>query len=104
MMTEPRTHDENGHVIYLDHPETPLERPLTEKQRELLDRICRTNGGGISLYSADKSVLRGLMRRHLVQGKLGQPGAVVHTKEGLRAWRAPVSHDVKQAFAAEKGE
>ena len=88
-----RTHDEHGQVIYLDHPEKPSVRKLTEKQLELLGRICRTNGGGISLYDDDKSVLRGLMNRHLVQGKAGGAGRIVHTKEGLAAWRAALRRE-----------
>ncbi|MES2904038.1 MAG: hypothetical protein V4696_07620 [Pseudomonadota bacterium] len=74
--------------IYLSHPEVPLKRKLTDKQWDLLDRICRTNGGGIHYYNLDKSVLRGLMRRHLVQGKLGSGDCAVHTREGLALWRA----------------
>jgi hypothetical protein len=82
-----RTHDEHGQVIDMDHPAKASTRKLTEKQAELLSRICRTNGGGISARDADRSVLRGLMNRHFVQGKEGHAGHVVHTREGLLAWR-----------------
>lgn len=82
-----RIHDEHGQVIWMDHPEKPLVRALTEKQFDLLDRICRTNGGGISLFSGERSVIRALMSRHFIQGKLNGPARIVHTREGMTEWR-----------------
>lgn len=83
-----RTHDETGAAIYMDHPAEPLRKPMTDLQAELLDRICRTNGGGVSIHDTNKSALTGLMKRHFVQGKQNGPTKVVHTREGLAEWRS----------------
>ena len=76
----------------LEHPEIPLIKPMTEKHAAMLNRICRTNGGGVSIYDTDRSVLKGLVRRHFVQGKAGNDGRIVHTREGITAWRASLTN------------
>lgn len=82
------THDMDGAVIYLDHPAEPMVRKLSDKQARMLDAVCRTNGGGVSLYEWPKTTARGLMARHFIQGKAGHPGHIVHTREGLAFWRS----------------
>lgn len=70
------------------HPETPIKRAMTDSQFALLDRVCRSNGGGVSAYACDRHVLNALVNRHFVQGKAGNLSSVVHTREGLDAWKA----------------
>lgn len=60
---------------------------LGKHQKELLNRTCRTNGGGISVYDCDYKVMRSLEAHGLIQGKLNHDGKFVHTKEGLSLWR-----------------
>ncbi len=60
---------------------------LTELQFEALDAVCRTNGGGISGYSAWRPQLLALEKKGLVQGKAGQQCRAVHTPDGLALWR-----------------
>ena len=60
---------------------------LGKSQFAMLDKICRTNGGGCSGYSLDRRVMRSLEARGLIQGKLGQEWCAVHTREGLQLWR-----------------
>jgi len=63
-------------------------KPLTHLQWELLDRICRTNGGGLSLPPGDElKRAQSLYRRGLAQGKSGQQYRAVHTPDGLKLWR-----------------
>jgi uncharacterized protein YjhX (UPF0386 family) len=71
----------------MQHPDKPLDRPMTVRQQELLASIVATNGGGISALRCDIGTLNGLVRRHFVQGKKGNPGRVVHTELGLAAIR-----------------
>lgn len=78
-------------VVFLDHPEKPLARKLTVGQFALLDRVCRTNGGGVHVYQAPKARWKSLMDRHLVQGKLNDAEMVVNTREGLELWRSTLS-------------
>lgn len=81
-----RQHDEHGHVIFMDHPETPSQRPITERQWKMLFAVCKTNGGGVSVHDWPRDVIKGLMDRHLVQGKAGCV-RIVHTREGLALYR-----------------
>lgn len=60
---------------------------LTSLQREALDAVCRSNGGGISSYSAWRTQLLALEKKGLIQGKAGQQYRAVHTQEGLALWR-----------------
>lgn len=60
---------------------------LGRRQIELLDRICRTNGGGISGYGLHRSTMRSLEKRGLIQGKRTHESCAVHTREGLDVWR-----------------
>jgi hypothetical protein len=71
---------------------TPAKRAeLTPKQWEMLDRICRTNGGGIhagfSEGARGTKTIRVLEKHGLVQGKSGNKGCAVHTRKGLAFWR-----------------
>lgn len=85
-----RTHDEFGQVIFMDHPETPSQRPITERQWQMLYAVCKTNGGGVSRHDWPRDVIRGLMDRHLIQGKAGGE-RIVHTREGLVLYRERTS-------------
>lgn len=68
----------------LHPPEAPLDRKMTEAQIRLLRRIVETNGGGVSvLGSPYYRAAKGLMDRHMIQGKRGNPAIAVHTKRGL---------------------
>jgi hypothetical protein len=60
---------------------------LTELQVQALNAVCRTNGGGISLYSDWRPQLVALHKKGLVQGKSGNQSRAVHTAEGLKLWR-----------------
>lgn len=73
----------------LYHPETPLKRKLTEQQEELLLKIVMTNGGGINRDNSGyaDSVISGLVRRHLIQGKSGRSWMMVHTRDSLEMAR-----------------
>lgn len=70
---------------------------LTKPQREALDRVCRTNGGGVRIackVTEDGEVIptqlpyRKLFDLGFIQGKSGAYSTVVHTREGFRALRA----------------
>lgn len=74
-------------MIVIEHPEKPLNRPLTDAQRDLLLAIVKTNGGGIHYYGAKPASIVGLVKRHLIQGKKGQPSCMVHTRAGLELAR-----------------
>lgn len=74
-------------AIYLAHPESASDRPLTEKQAELLGVVCRSNGGGVHINDWPKSTINGLVQRHLIQGKANHPYRFVHTAAGLKLWR-----------------
>jgi hypothetical protein len=73
------------------HPEEVSTRKLTSAQADLLWRVVKSSGGGVSSYGEPDSVIAGLMRRHLVQGKAGQPWMIVHTRAGLDWVRAQES-------------
>jgi hypothetical protein len=65
---------------------------LSPKQREILDAVCRSNGGGVPVreQGMQGANIRQILRLHelgLVQGKLGNPQLVVHTDEGRRLWK-----------------
>lgn len=63
---------------------------MTRAQSRVLNFICRTNGGGISVMTlgpADQKAFWSLHRQSLIQGKLGCPELAVHTAEGWRMWR-----------------
>lgn len=68
---------------------------LSKSQFEMLDKICRTNGGGCSGYSLDRRVMRSLETRGLIQGKAGQEYCAVHTREGLQLWRSLSAEPVR---------
>lgn len=74
-------------VVWMDHPEIASQSPPTQRQWEMLAAVCQTNGGGVSRYDWPRSVIKGLMDRHLVQGKSGSD-RIVHTREGLALYRA----------------
>lgn len=64
---------------------------LGARQWEMLDRICRSNGGGVfvGFFEGDpeaKTILR-LHELGLVQGKSGDLSCAVHTRKGLDLWR-----------------
>lgn len=64
------------------------ETKLSKAQWELLDRICRTNGGGVTvaISSISKTTQR-LYDLGLIQGKSGEQYCAVHTPPGLKLWR-----------------
>lgn len=67
-----------------------MRMKLTEPQWELLDRICRSNGGGVTVGmspGAEFNRAHALYKRGYAQGKAGQPYKAVHTPEGLKLWR-----------------
>lgn len=70
------------------HPDVPLKRKMTPAQIELLRRVVATNGGGVSGYHETESTVKGLIQRHMVQGKAGAQDSIVHTREGLDWVRA----------------
>jgi hypothetical protein len=65
------------------HPNQPRTRPIGPRQADLLRRIVRTNGGGLSMAGIDDRVIAGLFDRHLIQGKAGNARRMVHTQLGL---------------------
>jgi uncharacterized protein YjhX (UPF0386 family) len=60
---------------------------LSSAQQAALAAICKTNGGGVPATSFNLSTVRSLVRKGLVQGKSGMNWRVVHTSEGLKAYR-----------------
>ncbi len=65
------------------------EPKLTPSQWKWLDKICRTNGGGVDVALTPpipKAVLH-LYDLGLVQGKSGCQWCAVHTRDGLSLWR-----------------
>jgi hypothetical protein len=72
---------------------------LTKPQREALDAVCRTNGGGVSVRCRRdpetgfgiplNASYRKLYDLGLIQGKSGSYETVVHTREGLALYRSP---------------
>ena len=71
-----------------EHPEQPGTAPLTKPQEVLLRRIVATKGGGLSADNINHRVIAGLIERHMIQGKAGQPHKMVHTRLGLDWVRA----------------
>ncbi len=69
------------------HPEKRVERAPTEAMMAVLRQVVATNGGGLSPSGIPHSVLKGLIARHLVQGKAGAGSRVVHTRLGLKLVR-----------------
>lgn len=65
------------------HPDEPLDRQMTQAQKDLLRRVVATNGGGISQYAENQRVISGLVLRHMIQGKAGSGSMMVHTRRGL---------------------
>lgn len=67
------------------------ELKLTPAQWRLLDRICKTNGGGVfsGFNEGDRNVkmMRALEAMGFVQGKAGAASRAVHTRDGLAYWR-----------------
>lgn len=61
---------------------------LGSKQREMLIKICKTNGGGLFVSGPDQKVIFSLEKKGLVQGKAGQQYCAVHTKKGLEIYRS----------------
>lgn len=64
-------------------PEKRVERAPTEAMMVVLRDVVATNGGGLSPSGIPHSVIKGLVARHLVQGKAGAGSRIVHTKLGL---------------------
>jgi len=59
---------------------------LGPRQFEFLDRVCKSNGGGVNCLGEKERVFRSLERKGLIQGKSGHPWQAVHTCEGLKFW------------------
>ena len=76
------------------HPDQPGLKPLTQPQLDLLRQIVATNGGGICQSKANPRVIKGLIDRHMIQGKSGNGSCMVHTTIGLAF--------IRQADAAER--
>lgn len=51
---------------------------LGERQKEMLAKICKTNGGGVYVDFSNEKLIRSLEKHELVQGKLNQDGWAVH--------------------------
>jgi uncharacterized protein YjhX (UPF0386 family) len=64
-----------------------MAEKLGARQLDLLDRVCRSNGGGVSCYGEHEGIYRALERKGLIQGKSGQQYRAIHTAEGLSLWR-----------------
>ncbi len=76
--------------IFLEHPEVAVTKALTPKMLECLRAVIASNGGGVSIYDWSRSVIKGLMDRHMIQGKSGDPYRFVHTRIGLEYWRKSI--------------
>lgn len=64
---------------------------LTTAQEKMLERVVKTNGGGVNGYSLTAREIATAYELHdleLVQGKAGNLSRIVHTKEGLALWRS----------------
>lgn len=73
-----------------------VAKGLSSAQRAALSRVCATNGGGVRVpvrigedgYGIPtQAQFRKLYDLGLIQGKSGSYETVVHTKDGLRAYR-----------------
>lgn len=64
----------------------PKPIKLTPAQVKLLDKICRTNGGGVPARP-DNSTVNRLVNLGFIQGKSGRQWWAVHTRPGLEYWR-----------------
>lgn len=69
-----------------------LAKSLTKAQREMLEKVCRTNGGGVRVRCSvgedgygvpTHGPTRKLFEKSLIQGKAGAYETVVHTPLGL---------------------
>lgn len=60
---------------------------LGNVEKAALDKICRTNGGGVSQIDIGARVIRSLFKKGLIQGKSGAQYKIVHTEAGLNLWR-----------------
>lgn len=73
----------------LHAPDEPVAKPLTPAQQRLLRLIVSKNGAGVSVLAGPNyRAAKGLMDRHMIQGKRGNPAVAVHTKRGLDWVRA----------------
>ena len=62
---------------------------LGPRQREFLNRVCQSNGGGVSVWMApEERMAQRLRTLGLVQGKAGCLSRVVHTREGWALWKS----------------
>jgi len=64
-----------------------MDEKLTKPQARMLVKIVKTNGGGVSAYDLNHSVMRRLEDKDLIQGKLSRPSVAVHTRAGLELAR-----------------
>lgn len=90
------------HSLY--HPDEALARPMGPAQVDLLRRVVATNGGGISAYSEKHSVVEGLIKRHMIQGKRTNEFMMVHTRKGLEWVRAHSLSTSGFIFRVQDGE
>lgn len=60
---------------------------LGARQRELLERVCRSNGGGVGVNIESDRVAQSLEKHGLIQGKAGSQWRAVHTPAGLALYR-----------------
>lgn len=74
-------------MIVVEREKDMTGKPMTDRMKECLEKVVRTNGGGVSYFDYPRSVWQGLINRGLVQGKLGNPARAVHTKLGLEEVR-----------------
>lgn len=57
---------------------------LGSKQKEFLSKVCKSNGGGVPIITAnDLKISKSLEKKGLIQGKSNGPGRAVHTKAGI---------------------
>lgn len=68
-----------------------IARGLTKAQRDMLVKVCRTNGGGVRVNCKvgedgygipTHGPTRKLFEKGLIQGKAGSFETVVHTRDG----------------------
>ena len=60
---------------------------MTAAQFKLLCKVCTTNGGGISAQDANARTIAALLKFGYIQGKSGMQWKIVHTREGLAAFK-----------------
>ena len=57
---------------------------LGVRQKDLLFKVCKTNGGGVFIFGGETyKIAKSLEKKGLIQGKLNDDGWAVHTKAGL---------------------